>query len=710
MLTPRKRLVILASVLVLVLPVMPSALATPQAKTYTVNSDAATADANPGDGVCDIGAWLSYCTLPAAIQEANLDGTISTINFASPMNINYPSLPAITETGTTIDAGDRWDGTWPGGRPGVQIIGGGLTAPVLSIQADGTTVYGIEFVSGSGVAIEISGSGGGNQIGGNDPQQRNVFSTGTGVRVQTTGANNAIVGNYFGTWDGENPVPSDVGVDVRWGATLIEHNVIGGHRTAGIFIWNGDSNIVQYNTVGANVRGNSTISNTVGIQIIEADSNIVRYNLIAGSSSHGIELRRADNNTIANNTIGDPYPKSATASSSLGNGGDGIHAFDADNNKFGESTGSNTIAKNGGYGVWLDGDDNFVQGNTIYSSGQDGVYIQYGKQNQIGGAGPLRNEIGKNGGSGVHLAGTGTVSNTVSGNYIGLDSGAWDAGNQGYGVLIENGASGNRIGGLGAGEGNWVGYNDWSGVFVSGAKTQGNIVDGNVVGAPITWNWVAPNGHHGIGIYNGAHNNWIGIANTVVSANWSGIAIVGSSNNVVWFNYVGTNAAGLSLGNSYYGIAVVNSAGNAVFANEVARNGTNAGEAGVRIDGGLAGNPINVNSIHDNGGPGIELVNGGNFGLGAPTISQASCQGTVSGTSCAGCTVEIFSDTADEGRIYEASVTTYGGGAFSWSGTLHGPHVTTTATTVTGATSAFSAPTDVGACIVPRAYLSHVTR
>ncbi len=86
--------VILVTVFMLAL-LMPVS-ARPQAGTYLVNSDANTPDANPGDGVCDIGAWLSYCTLHAAIQEANLDGTASTINFALPININYPSLPSIT--------------------------------------------------------------------------------------------------------------------------------------------------------------------------------------------------------------------------------------------------------------------------------------------------------------------------------------------------------------------------------------------------------------------------------------------------------------------------------------------------------------------------------------------------------------------------------------------------------------------------------------
>jgi hypothetical protein len=546
------------------------------------------------------------------------------------------------------------------------------------------------------VGVYIGGSGGFNTIGGTGTGQRNVFLAGTGVQIQSSGFGNTVAGNYFGTWDGESPVPSDTGIYVRSSGNTIEDNLIGGHTNAGIFIWSGDSNFVQNdNIIGANKSKNAAMPNAVGIKIIEADYNVIWSNFVAGNTSYGIELRRADYSSIINNQIGYGF-------FGLGNGGDGIYAFDSNNNQFGGEFSGNQIAKNGGYGVWVNGDDNDIQGSAISGNVGDGVYIDYGQDNQIGGAGLLGNEINGNGTSGVRLTGTGTISNTVSGNYVGLDIGALDAGNKGYGVLIENGASNNTIGGIGSGEGNWIGYNDWSGIYITGSSTQNNVVLGNVIGAPINWGWPAPNGHHGVGIYDGANNNWIGIGNTILASSWSGVAIVGSENNVVWFNFIGTNGAGVNWGNSYYGIVIGNSAGNVTFGNEIAYNGTNAGEAGVRVDGGLAGNPISINSIHDNDGPGIELVNGGNFELGAPTITQASCQGPVAGTSCPGCTVEIFSDVADEGRIYEGTTTADGAtGAFSWSGTPSGPNVTATATTSTGATSPFSTPFNTGTCNTP---------
>ncbi len=344
--------------------------------------------------------------------------------------------------------------------------------------------------------------------------------------AQCGGFGTRITDNYFGTWDGDNAVPSDTGIDLRTGGNFVERNLIGGHSEAGIFIWNGDSNFVQNgNIIGANDLKNAAMPNAIGVKIAEADYNLVWNNFIAGNSSHGVEIWHSDFNTVIDNTIGDSY--------TVGNGGDGIHTADAHGNKLGGDLDGNQIGHNGGYGIWLDGNDNLIQGNGITGNVQDGVYVRSGKNNHIGGVDLLRNEIGDNGGSGVHLAGTRTISNTVSGNYIGLRNGAFDAGNQGCGVLIEAGASTNRIGGLGAGEGNWIGWNDWSGVFITGAATQGNVVEGNVVGAPINWGWQAPNGHHGIGVYDGAHNNWIGIGNIVLSSSWSGIAIVDGIDNLV---------------------------------------------------------------------------------------------------------------------------------------------------------------------------------
>jgi parallel beta-helix repeat protein len=688
-------LLILAALLGL--PVTPSASVGSQANTYIVNSKDADPDANPGNGICATAG--GKCTLVAAIQEANADGVNSIIHFAHSFSgtefINGCSLPGLAADNTTIDASDQWDTTYD--RPGVEIMGG--PGDLLVIQSDWNTVRGILFGGTDNNGIHIQG-GNFNVIGGSGTHQRNVFHSGRGVWVEWTATNNVITSNYFGTIDGEYVVSSTEGIRLHAGATntTIEHNLISGHTSYGIYLLEADNNYVRDNIIGANAFKSAPLPNANSVTVYFGILNTIGPdNWIVGNTSHGVDLISADDNVVTGNTIGYCFYN-------LENGGDGIHLINAHNNQIN----ANAVRCNDGNGVHVESSDgSIIQGNGIGGNGQDGVYIVDSPNTQIGGSGSNEgNSIGDNGANGVHLDGTGAHDISVAGNDIGLSIGAFDAGNHGHGVLVENGSYSNTIGGTGAGEGNWIAWNDRSGIYLSGSDTHANIVVGNVIGAPINWDWEAPNGHHGIGIYAGAHDNFIGVlglGNTILSSGWSGIAIVNSDDNLVLCNHIGTDGADVNWGNSYYGV-VVGGSGNGIGANEIAyngtHNGTDNGQAGVLVDGASAiANTITTNSIHDNDGPGIELVNGGNHGLGAPTINQASCQGPVIGTSCAGCTVEIFSDNADEGRVYEGSTTADATtGAFSWSGMVNGPNVTATSTHPVGHTSSFATPFNVGTC------------
>ena len=161
---------------------LPVVSAQPEVNTYIVNSNADTSDTNPGDGICDIGAWLSYCTLRAAIEEANADGVETTIKFAQNFTgtdtIAGCSLPALTEALTTIDASDQWDKL--NNRPGVEIISSSCTS--IDIQTVGTTVMGLLFVSANGTGLKIN-NGSYNTIGGTGEGQRNVFVSGLGISI-----------------------------------------------------------------------------------------------------------------------------------------------------------------------------------------------------------------------------------------------------------------------------------------------------------------------------------------------------------------------------------------------------------------------------------------------------------------------------------------------------------------------------------------------
>jgi hypothetical protein len=124
----------------------------------------------------------------------------------------------------------------------------------------------------------------------------------------------------------------------------------------------------------------------------------------------------------------------------------------------------------------------------------------------------------------------------------------------------------------------------------------------------------------------------------------------------------------------------------------VAHNGAD----GVRVsEAATTGNLISLNSIHSNAAMGIENINGGNRELAPPVIVGAS-MGSVTGTACPLCRVEVFKDEADEGRMPGGWTSADTSGNWTCLGCLGGPwppNVTATATDqATGDTSEFSAP------------------
>lgn len=177
----------------------------------------------------------------------------------------------------------------------------------------------------------------------------------------------------------------------------------------------------------------------------------------------------------------------------------------------------------------------------------------------------------------------------------------------------------------------------------------------------------------------------------VISANGGqgGLEIFGSDN-VVSGNLIGTDVSGLvGMGNADVGVYVSDGSGNCIGPdNIIAHNGG----FGVEIYGVSAtGNTITQNSTSQNAEGGIRLTAGGNAGLAAPAITACS-DTSVSGTAPATCTVEIFSDLADEGKVYEGTTTSGGSGGFTFTkpGGLTGPFITVTATDSAGNTSEFS--------------------
>ncbi|MEX1195094.1 MAG: hypothetical protein WD904_04805 [Dehalococcoidia bacterium] len=177
--------------------------------------------------------------------------------------------------------------------------------------------------------------------------------------------------------------------------------------------------------------------------------------------------------------------------------------------------------------------------------------------------------------------------------------------------------------------------------------------------------------------------------------NGSGIVISDGATGVqIQGNRIGTTANGQSaLGNLATGVYIFAASGNSVGGSDTGEGNTIAfNNRGVRVDGGggaTISNAIQGNSIHSNTNEGIDNIDGGNDEVGPPVISGT---GSAFGTACADCEIDVFSDSENEGRIYEGKVGADGNGDWTFDGPLTGPFITATATDPINNTSEFSEP------------------
>jgi len=163
------------------------------------------------------------------------------------------------------------------------------------------------------------------------------------------------------------------------------------------------------------------------------------------------------------------------------------------------------------------------------------------------------------------------------------------------------------------------------------------------------------------------------------------------SHNTVTGNIIGTDPSTTeNWGNKGAGIWIENGmTGNKIGPdNIIAHN-----NLGIRISGSnTLGNTITQNSIFDNS-LGIRQWDRGNIMLDSPQIFEFDiAMGSVTGTACANCIVEIFSDSGNEGKVFEGQTTADSSSAFTYEHDVSftGPYLTATATDADGTTSEFS--------------------
>ena len=138
--------------------------------------------------------------------------------------------------------------------------------------------------------------------------------------------------------------------------------------------------------------------------------------------------------------------------------------------------------------------------------------------NIVGSSDPARgNRLSGNGGAGLLLVGSEARENEVFGNFVGLadSAGLWLAQPNGEGIVLDAGANGNKIGGAGGGEGNFVALNIDAGMRLSN-NSDFNFVRRNWIGlAPNATQ--AGNGGDGVRIEGASNQNLV--SGNVISAN-----------------------------------------------------------------------------------------------------------------------------------------------------------------------------------------------
>ncbi len=539
-----------------------------------------------------------------------------------------------------------------------------------------------------------------NFIGGEGPGEGNLISNNgaEGIVVQGPNKVTEVSGNYIGTdpTGASSLGNAGAGVVIRGGSSentvggysaLLSTdcsepcNLISGNGDAGILVENpgGEYNTISGNFVGTDATGSYAIPNLgEGVALEGGSSGVdIRNNLVSGNVDSGIAVLDGSSSiTITGNYVG----VDASGTFSIPNDYCGVLLGEgATHNTIGGDTAGerNVISGNAvdGIGLWSgDAGRNTIQGNYIgvdasgsnpIGNGLRGIAIMSG-ENIVGGqnaspGGTCSGECNLISGNyyGLQLFQGSAVSNTITGNYIGTDASGLSLLPHRYeAVFLGSYAAHNRLGGAAPEERNLI-----AGMVQIGpdfAAPFDNEVSGNYIGLDATGTTCLAQPYHGIAL--GGRDSVIG-GDTAAHGN----RICGAE---------------------HHGISISNG-GNLVAHNEVYGHG----EDGIRVSGPAAlSNTLTRNSIYDNGGLGIHLVDGGNMELPAPIIlSYNLATGTASGTACANCTIELFSDGHGEGRWFEASTMASAGGEWSISkGTsFAGLEVSATATDPAGNTSEF---------------------
>lgn len=474
--------------------------------------------------------------------------------------------------------------------------------------------------------------------------------------------------------DGNNNAWADYAFHIYNASNVSIKGFIIGRFVTGIQVSgvNAQSNSISGNYIGCNYNATDTMGNTFGIYILSGPRNNIiggnsydQRNIVSGNNHVGIRVASSNNNFIQGNFVG----LNRTGDAALRNY-DGISI---------EGTSKNNLI--GGY---TPAERNYVSGNVAY---------------------------------GIPVFGAGCNFNIIAGNYVGTDTTGSFAVPNTYGMLFDDGASYNTLGGRIPGAGNLLSGNSGYGVFIYNYGSIKDTVVGNLIGTDYTGTLAVPNAN---GIVVDGPSFGHTIDNNVISGNLQigiDIHIAGSDSNVVINNKIGTDITGtLALANQIDGVRIAegpkcNIIGLPGKGNIIANNGGNGVTVMTSAD---ISNSVSSNSIYNNQGMGIDLFPAGptpndagdtdtgpNMLINYPVIS--SCYndtglsvyiaGNLDTQNPELCTVELFSSSWNGPQQFIGSVpcNTSGNWQLAFPGFLpEGTSIVATATDINGNTSEFS--------------------
>jgi hypothetical protein len=415
-----------------------------------------------------------------------------------------------------------------------------------------------------------------NRIGTNPAGSAAIANGGNGIWLTQGAHGNEIGGTVYtdaGTGDQNNPTGSKGTVTPVFVVPPLG-NLVSGNAGDGVLIDTGSrDNVLNGNFIGTTASGDAALGNAGnGVAIIGADGNslvgcefvnnpFVYYNVVSGNGLNGLLITSSDNTTVQGNFFG----VGANNTSAVGNADNGIlvNGSSKDTVVGGVIPLGNVASDNGQNGIDVAGTvSGFITFNTFGGllafkgaapNGNDGLLITSSGRHNVA----RTNVFSGNTQNGIELAGDATGV-TVDPNIVGLTTdGTAALPNGGDGVLIDDAAHDNTIGGTVASviPQNTFSGNDGYGLVITGSAHDNKVFD-SFIGTGVLGVTALPNHDGGVLVSGRAYGNTIGDAsaapvNLISGNSGNGVTLsTGTSFNLVLDNYVGLNRLQAPLPNS----------------------------------------------------------------------------------------------------------------------------------------------------------------